>query len=422
MWERIKRILIKEFLQTLRDPKMKAILIVVPVLQSIIFGYAVTTDVREVALAIMDHDNTPESRAFLSRFTSSGYFRVAHRVSSVREVRYLLDRESVKGALEIDSGVGNTVSSGRTAAVQMIVDGTDSNSAGVVLNYAGRVVQGYNLSVLSGSGRALSQPVELRTRAWFNENLTSRNFYVPGVIALLLALITLMLSSMAIVREKEIGTMEQIIVTPITRIEFILGKMVPFAILGMADVFVITGICLYWFEVPMRGSFLLLLVSAALFLMSTLGLGLLISTMSSTQQQAMMSTFFIFFPAILLSGFLFPISNMPAWIQAITYVNPLRYILIIIRGIFLKGIGLSILWPELLSLFCSACSASSSPPAASKKVSRNAGPRRQRMSGPSRKFICYPIGIGDVAGSAAGEVAGKNRSCRACRLHCGLDP
>ncbi|PWT91000.1 MAG: ABC transporter permease, partial [Acidobacteria bacterium] len=276
------------------------------------------------------------------------YFKIVQRISSVEEIRDLLDRGTIKGALEIDSGFAGKIHSHQTASVQMIVDGTDSNSAGIVLNYAGRVVQLFNVSVLSGN--VAVNPVELSTRAWFNENLTSRNFYVPGVIALLLALVTLMLSSMAIVREKEIGTMEQIIVTPITRLEFILGKTAPFALFGIIDVFVISAICLYWFEVPIRGSFALLLFSTALYLLSTLGLGLLISTMSSTQQQAMMSTFFVFFPAVLLSGFLFPISNMPNWIQWLTYLNPLRYILFIIRGIFLKGVGADILWPEMLSL------------------------------------------------------------------------
>jgi len=327
---------------------MRTILIIVPVLQSIIFGYAVTTDVREVAIAIMDQDQTPQSRDFVSRFTSSGYFKVIHRVSDVREIRDLMDRGSVKGALEIDSGFAGIISAHRTASIQMIVDGTDSNTAGIVLNYAGRIVQRFNLDFLAT--KASAQPVELRTRAWFNENLTSRNFYVPGVIALLLALVTLMLSSMAIVREKEIGTMEQIIVTPINRFEFILGKLTPFALFGILDVFIITAVCLYWFDVPVRGSFLLLLISTVLYLMSTLGAGLLISTISSTQQQAMMSAFFVFLPAVLLSGFLFPIANMPDWIQGLTYVNPLRYILIIIRGIFLKGVGADILWPEMLSL------------------------------------------------------------------------
>lgn len=347
MLERIRHILIKEFLQTLRDPRMKAVLIAVPIIQSVIFGYAVTTDVRDSSMVVLDRDNTPASRDLISRFTASGYFRVTKAVSNEEEIRDLLDRGTVKAALEINAGFAGKIAANRTADVQMIVDGTDSNTAGIILNYAGQIIRQFNLSIRNPGG---TQPVDLRTRAWFNENLASRNFYVPGVIALLLALVTLMLSSMAIVREKEIGTIEQIIVTPITKLEFILGKTVPFALLGLLDVFLITAICLYWFEVPMRGSFLLLLLCAALFLLSTLGLGLFISTLSSTQQQAMMSTFFVFFPAVLLSGFLFPIANMPRWIQWITYADPLRYFLVIIRGIFLKGIGAEILWPEIVSL------------------------------------------------------------------------
>jgi ABC-2 type transport system permease protein len=349
MLERIRRIMIKEFLQTLRDPRMRTVLIMVPILQSIIFGYAVTTDVKQVALAVMDRDNTPESRDLIARFTSSGYFRVGKRVSSAVEVRKLLDRGDVKAALQIDAGFGDRAGAHLTAPVQMILDGTDSNSAGIVLNYASMVISAYNTAKLR-AGAAMTPPVELRTRAWFNENLTSRYFYVPGVIALLLALVTLMLSSMAIVREKEIGTIEQIIVTPITKLEFILGKTAPFAIIALVDVCVITAVALFWFEIPMRGSFLLLLLSAALYLLSTLGVGLLISTLSSTQQQAMMGAFLVFFPAVLLSGFLFPIASMPPVIQWITIVNPLRYILIIIRGIFLKGIGADVLWPQLAAL------------------------------------------------------------------------
>jgi ABC-2 type transport system permease protein len=192
--------------------------------------------------------------------------------------------------------------------------------------------------------------VELQSRAWFNENLESRNFYVPGVIAILVMLITLMLTSMAIVREKEIGTMEQIIVTPITPAEFIIGKTVPFALIGFADVVLITVVGVFWFEVPVRGSLPLLFVATALYLMTTLGMGLLISTVSRTQQQAMMSTFFFYFPAVLLSGFMFPIANMPRVIRWLTFLNPLRYFLVIIRGIFLKGVGPGVLWPQMLAL------------------------------------------------------------------------
>jgi ABC-2 type transport system permease protein len=345
MIERILQIMIKEFLQTLRDPRMRFVLIAVPVLQSIVFGYAVTTDVKLIAMAVMDRDNTPESRKLVSDFASSHYFRIVKNIFTEDETRDLMDHGTVKAVLQINTGFGGTIRSGKTASAQMIVDGTDSNTAGIVLNYSGGVINKYNLEF-----KNVGQPIDLRTRAWFNENLESRNFYVPGVIALLLSLVTLLLSSMAIVREKEIGTIEQIIVTPITKAEFILGKTVPFALIGFFDVFIITGICVFWFKVPIRGSMLLLLVCTALFIMSTIGIGLLLSTVSSTQQQAMMGNFFFFFPAVLLSGFLFPIANMPQLIQWLTYLNPLRYMLVIIRGIFLKGIGVEILWPQMAGL------------------------------------------------------------------------
>jgi drug efflux transport system permease protein len=350
MIERILQIMIKEFLQTLRDPRMRFVLIAVPVLQSIVFGYAVTTDVKLIAMAVMDRDNTPESRKLISDFASSHYFRIVKNIFMEDETRDLMDHGTVKAVLQINTGFGGTIRSGKTASAQMIVDGTDSNTAGIVLNYSGGVVNKYNMEYAGRDARAPSGIVDLRTRAWFNENLESRNFYVPGVIALLLSLVTLLLSSMAIVREKEIGTIEQIIVTPITKAEFILGKTVPFALIGFFDVFIITGICVFWFKVPIRGSMLLLLVCTALFIMSTIGIGLLLSTVSSTQQQAMMGNFFFFFPAVLLSGFLFPIANMPQLIQWLTYLNPLRYMLVIIRGIFLKGIGVEILWPQMAGL------------------------------------------------------------------------
>jgi drug efflux transport system permease protein len=350
MIERIRHIMIKEFLQTLRDPRMRFVLIAVPVLQSIVFGYAVTTDVKQIAIAIMDRDNTPESRKLVSDFASSHYFRIVKRIFTDDETRDLMDHGAVKAVLQINTGFGGTIRSMKTASAQMILDGTDSNTAGIVLNYAGGVINKYNMEFAGRDSRAAGGVVDLRTRAWFNENLESRNFYVPGVIALLLSLVTLLLSSMAIVREKEIGTIEQIIVTPITKAEFILGKTVPFALIGFFDVFIITGICVFWFKVPIRGSMLLLLVCTALFIMSTIGIGLLLSTVSSTQQQAMMGNFFFFFPAVLLSGFLFPIANMPQIIQWLTYLNPLRYMLVIIRGIFLKGIGVEILWPQMVGL------------------------------------------------------------------------
>jgi ABC-2 type transport system permease protein len=238
----------------------------------------------------------------------------------------------------------------------LILDGSDSNTAGIVLGYAERIVGSYGKQVLltklerMGMRQGLPAGVELNSRAWFNDNLESRLFYVPAIIALLLLVITMILSSMAVVREKEIGTMEQIIVTPILRSEFILGKTIPFVIIGFIDVVVVTGLAVYWFEVPFRGNPFVLLGATALYLMSTLGFGLFISTVSRTQQQAMMSAFFFVFPAMLLSGFAFPIENMPEPVQWVTYLNPLRYYIVIVRDVFLKGIGLQVLWPQFVAI------------------------------------------------------------------------
>lgn len=356
MFERIKHILIKEFIQVFRDPKMKGIIFMMPIIQVLVFGYAVTTDVRHIATVVQDTDNSVLSRELISRFTGSGYFDVIEYVDRINQASLLIDRGEAQALIRIDKGFAATIGAGKSAAVQLIVDGSDSNTAGIVLNYGAKIVGGYAEEII---GRRLvslhglvHQPggVHLATRAWFNENLESRNFYVPGVIAIIVMLITLMLTSMAVVREKEIGTMEQIMVTPITPFEFILGKTVPFALIGFADVLLITLIAVFWFKVPIQGSLLLLFGATSLYLMTTLGIGLFISTVSQTQQQAMMSTFFFYFPAVLLSGFMFPIANMPVAVQWLTLLNPLRYFLVIVRGIFLKGIGPSILWPQMVAL------------------------------------------------------------------------
>jgi len=356
MFERIKEMLIKEFIQIFRDPKMKGVIFMMPIIQVLVFGYAVTTDVKHIATAVYDMDNSRASRELVARFVESGYFDVIEYVDSDSRAAKLIDQSVVSTVLRINKGFENDLRGGRTARIQVIVDGSDSNTAGIVLSYSSAIALRFSQKVLitrfTRVRGVFNKPghVEMQTRAWFNENLESRNFYVPGVIAIIVMLITLMLTSMAVVREKEIGTMEQIIVTPITPAEFILGKTLPFALIGFVDVIVITLIGVFWFEVPIRGNLVLLFASTGLYLMTTLGVGLLISTVSQTQQQAMMSTFFFYFPAVLLSGFMFPIANMPEMVQWLTYLNPLRYFLVIIRGIFLKGVGTTILWPQMMAL------------------------------------------------------------------------
>ncbi len=356
MWERIRHMLVKEFIQVFRDPRMKAFIFVVPIMQLLIFSYAASTDVRQIASAIYDLDNTVTSRELVSRFVRSGYFNAVEYIASDARERDLLDRGKARVVLRMDKGFEDDLLAGRSAPLQMIVDGTDSNTAGIVLGYSNAIIYQYSQQVLvdrlhrlRGDVRRPGQ-VTLQTRTWFNENLESRTFFVPGVIALMITLLTLLLTSMAVVREKEIGTMEQILVTPIRPLEFILGKTVPFALISIVDLVLVTLVGVLWFEIPVRGSYVLLFFATSVYLMSTLGVGLLISTLSQTQQQAMMSTFFFFMPAVLLSGFMFPIANMPVAVQWLTYLDPMRYVMVILRGIFLKGVGISILWPQIAAL------------------------------------------------------------------------
>ncbi len=356
MFHRIRQMLIKEFIQVFRDPRMRTVIFVIPALQVVVIGYAVTTDVRNAPTAIYDRDQSVDSRELAARFADTEYFQIVAHPRDDAEVRRLVDHGEAGVVLCFNHGFSEDLHAGRTATLQVILDGSDSNTAGIVMSYLTRITMRYSDQILVKRFRQLGTAVPmpgrivLRTRAWFNENLESRNYFVPAVIVVVVSVVTLLLTSMAVVREKEIGTMEQIMVSPITPSEFILGKTVPFVLVGFTDVLIVTLIGAFWFEVPIRGSLFLLFVSTGFYLMTTLGIGLLISTVSETQQQAMMGTFFFFFPAMLLSGFAFPIANMPEVVQWITYLNPMRYFLVVIRAIFLKNIGLDILWPQILAL------------------------------------------------------------------------
>lgn len=356
MWERILTILRKEFRSVLRDPRMRLVILGLPVVQTLIFGYAVTLDVRHVRLAVVDHDGTPASRALVARFTGSAYFDAIAHTQDADAARRLVDAADAAAILQINAGYEQNLRGGRTVPVQLLVDGADSNTARFVVNYAAQITATANTEfvleqVPRRTGRGVTTGrVDLQPRAWFNADLESRNFYVPGIIAMLIMLVSLMLTSMAIVREKEAGTIEQIMVTPIRPVEFILGKCAPFAVIGFVNTAMVSAVALLWFHIPFRGSFPLLLAGVALFLLSTLGIGLFISTVSRTQQQAMMTTFFFFFPAMLFSGFIFPIANMPVGFQWLSLVDPLRYMLVIIRGVFLKGVGIDVLWTQFAAL------------------------------------------------------------------------
>ena len=356
MLDRVSAILKKEFLQVFRDPKMRIIIFISPLVQVLIFGYAATMDITNVPIAVYDIDNTKESRAVIRDFSYSKYFDIKYYIEEESQVNKLIDKSKVLAVLKFNAGFARDLTGNNPAEAQLIVDGTDSNATSIIMNYANTIIMDYNFRVLKErsqvylSGRSVFPAVELRDRRWFNENLESRNYYIPGVIVLIVTIMSLLLSAMAIVREKEIGTMEQLIVSPIKPIELIIGKIVPFGVIALVQMTLITLLGVFWFHVPLRGNILLLFVSTILYLLTTLGAGLFLSTICSTQQEAMMSVFLFNFPALLLSGFAYPIENMPKIIQYVTYLNPQRYYLTIIRYIFLKGVGLSVLWEEMLAL------------------------------------------------------------------------
>ena len=350
---RVPHLMRKEFLELRQDPKLFGIVIVAPIIQLTMLGYAATTDVKNVPVVVVDDDRSVESRELVSRFEASANFAIVGSESSIRTVDQYLDAGRAWMALDIPSDYSERLRRGEPATVQVVADGTDANSTNVALGYASNLVAGYARELAARQGRAPATPlVGAEVRVWFNPRLESRDFMIPGILALLLLVVTTNLSSMAIVREKELGTLEQLNVTPIARWELIAGKLLPYAVLGMVDVVLVIAVAVGWFEVPLRGSVLLLLAMCAVYLLTTLGLGLFVSTISATQQQAMITTsFFFLLPMVFLSGFIFPIENMPRAIQPVTYLIPLRYFLVILRGIFLKGVGLETFWPDALALF-----------------------------------------------------------------------
>jgi ABC-2 type transport system permease protein len=338
-------ILLKELLQLKRDPKIVPILFLAPVIQLTLLGYAATTDIRHVELAVCDLDRTKDSRQLVERFTSSTYFRLTAALDSQKEIHPLLQAGKARVAVTIPRGFEAERAAGRPATVQIVTDGSDAMSGTLGLAYAASILA----DVSAGAGA--TPLVELRPIVLYNPDLISRNFMVPGVLALIIMIMTMMLTAMAVVRESEVGTMEQLLVTPLSPGHLIVGKLIPYGLVGLVEVFTVLPVVLFWFRVPLRGSFLTLLLLTLPFMLCTLGLGLFISTLAQTQQQAMMLTAFVFMlPQIMLSGFAFPIQNMPPIFQAITYLVPLRYYLVILRGVFLKGVGLSVLWPQVLAL------------------------------------------------------------------------
>jgi ABC-2 type transport system permease protein len=349
---RIAVLVWKELIELKEDRDLFGIVILAPILQLFMLGYAATTDVRDVPVVVADADRSTASRALVARFDASPNFTIVDVVTSPNEVDPYLERGRAWIALAIPPGYGEALERATPQALQVIADGSDANSTNVAIGYATNLIAGYAQELGARMpAESMTPGIEPRVRVWFNSRLDSRDFMIPGVLALLLLVITTNLSSMGIVREKEVGTLEQLNVTPLRRWELIVGKLLPYALVGMVDVCLVLAVAVLWFQVPLRGSVTLLFALTLVYLMSTLGLGLFVSTISSTQQQAMMTTIFFFLmPMIYLSGFIFPIENMPAVIQPLTYLLPLRYYLVILRSIFLKGVGLETLWPEAIAL------------------------------------------------------------------------
>ena len=365
MKQRLRVMIRKELLQTLRNPRMRLMLVFPPIVQLIVFGYAANMDVDTARIGWFDQDQTVESRELLSYFKGSSRFDIVATPANQAEMQNLLDGREADAVIRVLPNFGRDVGRGRQTQAQILVDGTNSGNASLVINYASSAIVRYSNEVVArrqreklvGQTMAANAPLRApipvltaRSRVWFNPDLRSRNYFVPGIVVNIIALTTMMLTAMAIVREKEIGTMEQLMVTPVRPVELMLGKTLPFAGIGLVNTTLVVGVALLLFRVPFRGSVLFLGCCALLFLMSTLGAGLFISTVSRTQQQAMMTMFLFFLPFLLLSGFAFPIRNMPEAVQWITIVNPLRYFVEIVRGVFLKGSGASVLWPQMLAL------------------------------------------------------------------------
>jgi ABC-2 type transport system permease protein len=357
MFARLKQMLIKEFIQVFRDKRTRFVLFGPPIIQMLVFGYAATFEIHHVPTVILDLDHSQESRELVSRFSSSSYFDVQHQLTDQRQISDLVDRGKATIAVQIRAGFAENLHKGQRAPVQVIVDGTNSNTALIALGYVNQIAVAYARQYQQERiGRVAPQllsfipQVQLEQRPWYNEDLKSRWFFVPGVIGSLTLVLVTVLTAFAVVREREIGTLEQIMVTPIRPSEFILGKTLPFFLIGLLDVSLIATVGTFWFEVPFRGNIFVLLTGAVLFLLSMLGVGLLISTVSATQQQAMVTSFFFIMPAITFSGFGFPISAMPQWLQYLTYLSPLRYFLVVLRGTYLKGIGFDLLWPQMLAM------------------------------------------------------------------------
>jgi len=359
MFQTVRHIVRKEFIQTFRDKRMLLPIFVAPVIQLILFGFAVTTDIKQISLAALDYDRSYESRRLIASFSQSVSFDLDFYPTSYSELEELIQEGKVQAAVVIPEKFEKDLKKGTQTSLQVLLDGTDANTATIIANYISQLATRYSEIILveirgqRGLGIVVPQP-----RVWYNSNLESSIYMVPGVICLILLLTTLILTSLGLTREREMGTLEQLLVSPIKPWQLIMGKTIPFVLIGLADVILVISAGRLIFGLPVRGSLFFLFLVALLFILTTLSMGLLISTISRTQQQAMMTAFFFIIPAMLLSGIFSPIENMPRIIQHITLLNPLRYFSTAIRGILLKGNGISVLWPQVLALFVFGIAAS----------------------------------------------------------------
>ncbi len=353
---RLLSLIRKEFIQIARDPRTLGLTFAVPVVQLFLLGYAATTDVRNVPLAVFDQDRSPGSRALLDAYRAADYFRLEYSVYSEEELQALIDRGAAKAGLVIPPDYGNRVAGGLSTTVAFVIDGSDPTIAGTALAAATLIGQAHSTSLLverlEARGQAASfQPaVEVRTQVWYNPDLVSAHYMIPALIGIILQFLTVILTATAIVRERERGTIEQLIVTPLRAWELMVGKLAPYVVIAFLDTLLVLSVGVAIFDVPINGNLSLLLSLSGLFLVTTLGLGLFISTLAGTQQEAIITALFFNLPTIFLSGFFFPLAAMPPLLQGISYAIPLRYFLIIVRGIVLKGVGADALVPEIVAL------------------------------------------------------------------------
>ncbi|MDO9531101.1 MAG: ABC transporter permease [Deltaproteobacteria bacterium] len=356
MGRRIWQMMKKEFIQVWRDRRLRIFLILPPIIQLIIYGYAINFDIRQVPFGVFDEDRSQASELLISRFTASEYFLLTDSINSEAELKGLIDRSRITLAVHIPRGFAAKIKANQPVPLQLILDATDSNTALIVAKYTRTILNDYAQEMLQQTLRHLNLPKKLQTpvviepRAWLNPNLESKNAFVPGVVAMVVMLVSLMLTALSVVREREIGTMAQILVSPLSPLEFLSGKTIPFILISLVDVALVTLMGVFWFEIPFQGSVAVLFIGTLAFLLSSVGLGLLISTTCSTQQQAVMAGTFVLTPSILLSGLIFPIANMAVIFQYITYVNPLRYFIVIVQGVFLGGRSLEALWPQMAAM------------------------------------------------------------------------